>query len=113
MTKRLTLAELAAWENRHDVGIPPGPLDRQTEAERLRDMIDVNVRLATEFGDIALRKINAGQLDSSAQSCADAAWHWTQAAKLHAKLEALDKPPLPPGPSAMKALGDKIMGWKG
>ena len=101
------LERLREWEQRHDAGIPPGPLDRQTEAERLRDMIAGNERLAREFDDIARRKEDAGNHVGAELNRGDADWHWNEAARLARML--LDKP-LPPGPASMKALGDVILG---
>ena len=101
------LERLREWEQRHDSGIPPGPLDRQTEAERIKDMIACNERLAREFDGIASRREANGDGSLAALSRIDADWHRNEAARLARML--LDKP-LPPGPASMQALGDVILG---
>ena len=86
------LERLREWEQRHDAGIPPGPLERQTPAERIKDMIACNERLARDFDDIASRREASGY-EGELNRC-DAAWHRNEAARLRERLARmlLDNP---------------------
>ncbi len=104
------LERLRAWEAQHDAGIPPGPLDRQSEADRLRDVIAVNERLAREFDDIAHRRAAAGAFKAAQLNRGDAAFHRNAASRARDALDRLPNRELPVGPRAMQALGDGILG---